>query len=97
MPRWPAVPAEMFFNLAVLAVLFALRKAPPLRGQLFHLYLIAYGLFRFGHEFLRETPRILGFLSGYQIASLAVLALGIWRFRERARARPRIQPFSSGS
>ena len=66
-------------------LLLALRKVPPLRGQLFHLYLIGYGLFRIGHEFLRGTPRLFGPFSGYQFAALVLIALGAWRFAVRAR------------
>ena len=57
-----------------------------LRGQHFHLYLIAYGAFRFVHEFLRATPRLGADFSGYQIAALACVALGAWRFVVRARS-----------
>ena len=58
----------------------------PLAGQHFHLYLIAYGAFRFAHEFLRATPRLGVGVSGYQIAALACVALGAWRFAVRARS-----------
>jgi prolipoprotein diacylglyceryltransferase len=57
-----------------------------LRGQHFHVYLMAYGAFRFAHEFLRATPRVTGGFSGYQIAALACVALGAWRFVVRARS-----------
>jgi phosphatidylglycerol:prolipoprotein diacylglycerol transferase len=86
--RWPAVPVEMLFNALALAVFAFLRSRRILPGQHFHLYLIGYGLFRFAHEFLRETPDVFGGLSGYQIASLAVVALGIIGF-ERRRREPR--------
>ncbi len=56
------------------------------RGQHFHLYLIAYGLFRFAHEFLRATPLLGGGLSGYQYAALACVALGAWGYARRRRA-----------
>ena len=60
-------------------------EAPPtlLAGQHFHLYLIAYGLFRFTHEFARATPRVAGIFSGYQIAALSVAALGFIGFARR--------------
>ena len=61
--------------------------AARLRGQHFHIYLMAYGAFRFAHEFLRATPRIGWGISGYQIAALACVLLGAWRFTARARAR----------
>lgn len=60
--------------------------AARLRGQHFHIYLMAYGAFRFAHEFLRATPRIGSGISGYQIAALACVALGAWRFAARARS-----------
>jgi phosphatidylglycerol:prolipoprotein diacylglycerol transferase len=81
--RWPAVPAEIFFNFVAAIALVTLRRRGALPGQHFHLYLIAYGLFRFAHEFMRDTPRILGPLSGYHIAAFAVAALGAIRFWQR--------------
>lgn len=83
--RWPAAQVELLFNALALMVALALRTRKILPGQHFHIYLIAYGLFRFAHEFLRETPRILGPLSGYQIAALAVAALGGVGFVQRYR------------
>lgn len=83
--RWPAVPAEIGFNLIALAIFLLLRRAKRLPGQHFHLYLIGYGLFRFGHEFLRGTPRISHGFSGYQAAALACVALGAWGFARRRR------------
>lgn len=62
------------------------KKGAPLAGQHFHLYLMAYGAFRFAHEFLRATPRMAGSFSGYQIAALACVALGAWGFAARARS-----------
>jgi phosphatidylglycerol:prolipoprotein diacylglycerol transferase len=83
--RWPAVPAEIAFN-AIAVITFALMRARSvLPGQLFHLYLIGYGLFRFVHEFLRATPRISHGLTGYHVASLACVILGTWRFLQRQR------------
>lgn len=83
-PRWPAVPAEIAFNLAMLGVFLALRRAGRLPGQHFHIYLMAYGAFRFAHEFARATPRLAFGLSGYHFAALACLALGAAGFLKRA-------------
>ena len=93
--RWPAVPVELLFNLLALAVVLWLRQTKRLPGQHFHLYLIAYGAFRFLHEFLRDEPRIIGPLTGYQIAALAVLLLGVTRYRARSHrlsADPKLLP-----
>ena len=84
-PRWPAVPLEFGFNVLALATLAALRALGRFPGNLFHLYLMAYGLFRFAHELVRDTPRVLGPLSGYAIAAAAVFVLGAVRFRQRQR------------
>ena len=83
--RWPAALVELLFNALILGVLLLLHRRKLLPGQLFHVYLIAYGLFRFVHEFLRETPRILGPLSGYQIAALMVAGWGVVGFISRQR------------
>ena len=74
--RWPAVPVEFIFNALMLGVVLIFRWRKILPGQHFHIYLMAYGIFRFAHEFLRDTPQILGPISGYQIAALGVAGLG---------------------
>jgi phosphatidylglycerol---prolipoprotein diacylglyceryl transferase len=84
--RWPAVPIEILFNLAAVAIFYFLRRSGTLRHQHFHLYLIGYGLFRFAHEFVRETPHVLGAFSVYQLAALAVAALGCYGFIVRQHA-----------
>jgi phosphatidylglycerol:prolipoprotein diacylglycerol transferase len=97
--RWPAVWVEFAFNALFFA--FAIgwtrrrRHASGAsdrdrwRGQLFHVYLIAYGAFRLAHEFVRDTPRIAAGLSGYQLLSIAILALGAIRFAQRQRQNGR--------
>jgi phosphatidylglycerol---prolipoprotein diacylglyceryl transferase len=87
LPRWPAVPLEIAFNVAALAGALALRWAGRLPGQHFHLYLIGYGVFRFVHEFLRDTPRMAGWLTAYQLAALALIGLAVVRFVQRQHAR----------
>jgi phosphatidylglycerol:prolipoprotein diacylglycerol transferase len=84
--RWPAVPTEILFNVFALVVIFTLRGQGRFRGQLFHLYLIAYGLFRFTHEFVRDTPQVLGPISGYQMIALGVAGFGALAYCRRARA-----------
>jgi phosphatidylglycerol---prolipoprotein diacylglyceryl transferase len=81
--RWPAAPAELLFNALMLLVALWMRRQKVLPGQHFHIYLIAYGLFRFLHEFARETPRILGPLSGYQVLAAGMVIFGAARFIQR--------------
>ena len=91
MTRWPAVPVEIGFNVAAILGFVVLRRRRVLLGQHFHLYLIAYGLFRAAHEFLRATPRVAGEFSGYQIAALAVAGLGVVGFVRRRHAQSVLQ------
>jgi phosphatidylglycerol:prolipoprotein diacylglycerol transferase len=86
-PRWPAVPVEMGFNLLCAATFYLMRRKGALPGQHFHIYLIAYGVFRFFHEFLRDTPRVLEGLSGYQVGAAGCVALGVWGYIRR-RGQP---------
>ena len=84
--RWPASQMEFLFNAFALVGILLLRWRRLLPGQHFHIYLIAYGTFRFFHEFLRDTPSLFGPISGYQIASSAVVALGLVGFNLRRRS-----------
>ncbi|MHC4949217.1 MAG: prolipoprotein diacylglyceryl transferase [Planctomycetota bacterium] len=82
--RWPAAPAELVFNLAMLGWALLVTRRGWLPGNRFHVYLVAYGLFRFGHEFLRDDPPLAGPLTGYHGLALAIAALGAWRWHRRA-------------
>ncbi len=86
--RWPAAGVEFLFNGFMLVVILLLRRRRIAPGQWFHIYLMAYGVFRFFHEFLRDTPCILGGIAGYQIAALMVAALGAVGFALRRRQTP---------
>jgi phosphatidylglycerol:prolipoprotein diacylglycerol transferase len=87
--RWPAAQAEFLFNLLALVTVLILRGRRVLPDQHFHLYLMAYGLFRFVHEFWRDTPPLLGPFSGYQLAALGLMTLGLGGFIRRRRLGPR--------
>ena len=50
---YPAAISELIFNVIALSVFVWMVRRRRQTGQLFHLYLIAYGLFRFVHEFVR--------------------------------------------
>ncbi|GAA5484290.1 prolipoprotein diacylglyceryl transferase family protein [Haloferula sargassicola] len=89
---WPAVPVEIGFQLVALVGLLFLRQRKWLPGQHFHIYLMAYGLFRFFHEFLRATPKALGGLSGYQWVSLATALGAAIAFRQRAMSSISLRP-----
>ncbi len=83
--RWPAVWVEIGFQALALVVLFVMRARRVQTGQHFHLYLMAYGIFRFAHEFLRATPKPFGGLSGYQVIALLMVVAAVVAYWRRAR------------
>ena len=81
--RWPAAPVELLFNMVLLVWAIVATRSDWQKGNRFHIYLIAYGTFRFGHEFLRDGPRLTGVLGGYHIIALFIVAFGVLRFLHR--------------
>ena len=90
--RWPAVPLEIIFNLLLLLIFLMLRRFRALPGQHFHLYLMAYGGFRFLHEFARDTPRLIGPFSGYHVLAGLLILLGGGGFLRRRAKSPLAHP-----
>lgn len=86
--RWPAVPLEMAFQVAAIIFFHELRRRNVQTGQHFHLYMIGYGLFRFLNESARDTPRLLGPISGYQLAAFLLAGIGFVAWRRRAAEQP---------
>ena len=86
--RWPVVPAELAFHAVSVALALALAPTRIARGQRFHAYLVAYGVFRFATEFQRDTVRWTGQLSGYHVAALALIGLGLGRGYRRWKEPP---------
>ncbi len=84
---YPAAVVELVFNLGCAAVLLLLRRAGAFPGNLFHLYLIGYGLFRLAHEPLRATPKLVPGVSVYSLLALGLVGLGVLRWRQRRVTR----------
>jgi len=74
--RHPAQLYEVVFHLAAGYVLLLLWRRKVLFGRLFALYLAAYGVFRFGTEFLRDTAKPYHGLSAYQLMSIGMVVAG---------------------
>ena len=92
--RWPAVPAEILFHALSFLVALSLAPTSIARGQRFHAYLIAYGIFRFFTEFQRDTATWIGPLTGYHAAALGLIVLGIGRGLARLNATGGSRPIS---
>jgi len=95
--RWPAPAVEGAFQIVMLITILLLQRRGLLRDRLFFLYLTAYGLFRFLHEFMRDTPKVFLGLSCYQFIALVMAVLGFAMLSRRtksmlAQAAPNHQP-----
>ena len=77
----PVLPTQLFEAAALLALFgllqFVFRRFRARRGITFGVYLIGYGLIRFGLEYLRGDPRaVVGPFSISQTISLAIVTFG---------------------
>lgn len=91
-PMHPSFLYESLFLLGVFAVLWWARDRLPIEGLAFKLFLLAYGLFRFGVEFVRGNEVMAGGLTGSQIfllITLPILAIAIVRSLASVPSAPR--------
>ncbi|MHB9004902.1 MAG: prolipoprotein diacylglyceryl transferase, partial [Coriobacteriia bacterium] len=94
MPRHPSQLYEAFLEgIVMFAVLLWLARRRRPDGMLFGVFMVFYGVFRFGVEFFREPDAQLGFLWGGatmgQLLSVPLVLLGgyfVWRALRRADA-----------
>lgn len=79
-PMHPSMLYEIGFHLAAFALIW--RRAPllPVRGDTLKAYLLAYGLFRFGVEFVRGNEVQAAGLTGPQIVLIPLVALLVIHF-----------------
>lgn len=83
--RWPSAQIELVFQLTMFAIIFVLRKQTRWHGRLIFLYFVCYGIFRFLHEWMRDTPKIFLDISVYQIAALVTAVIGAVMLVRRQR------------
>ncbi len=83
LPRHPSQLYEAFLEGAVLlTVLFVLARQKRPEGEITGWFMVLYGVFRIGIEFLRQPDAQLGFVVGPftmgQLLTLPVVAFGVW-------------------
>jgi len=88
MPRHPAQLYEAAFHALIAFALYRFERASMFRGNLMKLYIVAYAIFRFCSEPLREEQPLWLDLTGYQWAALALaIAFGwLWWLDSAVRA-----------
>lgn len=91
--RHPAALVEFGFHLAAGVVLLLLWRRRLLSGRLFALYLVAYGAFRFLHEYWRVTEKAFAGASAYQWMALAMVLAGLLALWWRRGLPPQPQDF----
>jgi phosphatidylglycerol:prolipoprotein diacylglycerol transferase len=86
--RYPTQVFEIVFQFTVGLLFVLMLKRQMLFGRLFSLYLVVYGAFRFLTEFIRDTPKFFGGLSGYQVLAILMMLLGAAFLVKRTISRP---------
>jgi phosphatidylglycerol:prolipoprotein diacylglycerol transferase len=89
---------EIGIALVMFYFLWTIGARAHRQGQLFGLFMVMYAIERFLIEFVRaKGDRILLGLSTAQIASMIVLALGLWLLnRPGAPPAPKVEPREQG-
>ncbi|HWZ89856.1 MAG TPA: prolipoprotein diacylglyceryl transferase family protein [Polyangiaceae bacterium] len=77
-PRLPVTTLEATFHALLFVGFWRWQRQKQLRGRLFGLYLVLYGVFRAATEPLRETPKLVAGYSGYQLLAVFLVAAGVW-------------------
>jgi phosphatidylglycerol---prolipoprotein diacylglyceryl transferase len=85
LPMHPSFLYEAAFHLLAFLVLVRYGRRLSAAGESFTLYLLAYGLFRFGVECVRDTPDMLAGLTGSQLFLLVTLPLLLTHVTRQAR------------
>ncbi|MCA1572751.1 MAG: prolipoprotein diacylglyceryl transferase [Chloroflexi bacterium] len=85
-PMHPSMLYEIGFHLAAFGLI--VRRGPllPIRGDTLKAYLLAYGLFRFGVEFVRGNEVQAWGLTGPQIVLIPLVGLLVIHFVRRLRS-----------
>jgi len=85
-PMHPSMLYEIGFHLAAFGLI--VRRGPllPVRGDTLKAYLLAYGVFRFGIEFVRGNEVQWGGLTGPQLVLVPLVALLIIHFMRQLRS-----------
>jgi len=95
-PTHPAVAYELLMDLAILGLLWPLRKRLRPDGMLFALYLGSYSVGRFFLSFLRVDKEY-GGLNQAQIIALIVIVITVPLLSEKSRCEQGIPPHRKGS
>ncbi len=86
--RHPTQLYDALFQITIGVTLVLLWRKRILFGRLFALYLMAYGTFRFGIEYIRDTNKAFAGFSGYQLLCAAMVLTGSVALYVRTSRQP---------
>jgi len=82
-PRYPIAIMEIGFHLSAGLFLIYLYKKQKFEGQIFALFMMMYGIFRFFSEYLRVTEKAFWGYSAYQLFAFILVIAGVISFIAR--------------
>jgi phosphatidylglycerol---prolipoprotein diacylglyceryl transferase len=82
-PMHPSMLYEIGFQALAFTIIFTRGPLLPIRGDTLKAYLLAYGVFRFGVEFVRGNEVQAWGLTGPQIVLIPLVALLVFHFVRR--------------
>jgi prolipoprotein diacylglyceryltransferase len=85
-PMHPSMLYEIGFHTGAFALIVARGPLLPIRGDTLKAYLLAYGIFRFGVEFVRGNEVQAWGLTGPQLVLIPLVALLLVHFARQLRA-----------
>lgn len=83
--RWPTRELEICFYIVLLAVICRKILTGKSNGNIYLIYMMSYGIFRFLEEGLRESDRYLGYLHLGHIWAMITLTVGFSIYTEIQR------------
>lgn len=83
----PIALYEIVFHLSIGATLVLLYRQRRFSGQLFAIFMVAYGTFRFASEALRATEKAFYGFSAYQWIAVALILAGMMSYSARRQFR----------
>ena len=85
--RWPTRELELVFYIILLIVLYRKNRSVSHKGEIWPIYMISYGVFRFVVEWMREEKAILGFFHYGHIWAILSVVIGFSVYFEVKKRR----------
>lgn len=85
--RWPTRELEFLFYIILLIILYRKNRSVSHQGEIWPIYMVSYGAFRFVLEWMREEKAILGFFHYGHIWAVLSIVIGLSIYFEMKKQR----------